>query len=320
VTSLDFKSKTSWQQHDRALGYAALIATILAFSGGSTLVKLAHTPAVAISFWRMLLCSFIWIGILRVTERRWLSWADIRPALLPGITFGLNITFFFAGVTKTSVASAEFTGALTPLLVVPAGALFFKERLHGKALGFGLISLVGLAVVLFNAPPNGEFAWAGIAWVALATSLWSTYLLTSRALRHGRSVAAVMAAISPIATVVILPVGLFVFPGDIDDVTWRSVLYIVILAILTGTVAHGLMVFAQHSVPIGVISILQVAQPALAVMWSMIFLGSSVRPVQFAGMALVIAGLVAVTVQTRRATPVPATIVAIEGELAGPAG
>jgi hypothetical protein len=45
-----------------------------------------------------------------------------------------------------------------------------------------------------------------------------------------------------------------------------------------------------------------------------------VRPVQFAGMALVIAGLVAVTVQTRRATPVPATIVAIEGELAGPAG
>lgn len=93
-----------------------------------------------------------------------------------------------------------------------------------------------------------------------------------------------------------------------------------ILAILTGTVAHGLMVFAQHSVPIGVISILQVAQPALAVMWSMIFLGSSVRPVQFAGMALVIAGLVAVTVQTRRATPLPATVAAIEGELAGPAG
>ncbi len=320
MTSLDFKSKTSWQQNDRALGYAALVATILAFSGGSTLVKLAHTPGVAISFWRMLLCSFIWIGILRVTERRWLTWADIKPALVPGITFGLNITFFFTGVTKTSVASAEFTGALTPLLVVPAGALFFKERLHGRALGFGLVSLAGLAVVLFNSPANGEFAWEGIAWIALATSLWSTYLLTSRALRHGRSVASVMAAISPVATVVILPLGLFVFPGDLGEVTWRSVFYIVILAILTGTLAHGLMVFAQRSVPIGVISILQVAQPALAVMWSMIFLGSSVRPVQFAGMALVIAGLVAVTVQTRRAALVPATIVDVKGELAGSAG
>ena len=94
----------------RALGLTALVAVILLFSAGSTLVKLSETPGVAVAFWRMLLCSFIWIGILRVTEQRWLSWADLRPALVPGIAFGLNITFFFTGVTKTTVASAEFTG------------------------------------------------------------------------------------------------------------------------------------------------------------------------------------------------------------------
>ncbi len=284
----------------RTLGLLALGVAVVSFSMGSTLVKLSHTPGVTVAFWRMVLCSGIWLVILRVTEQRWLRWDDIRAAVVPGITFGLNITFFFTGVTKTTVASAEFTGALTPLLVVPLGALIFKERTRLGALAFGLVSLVGLALVLFNAPPTGEFSWRGVAWIASATCLWASYLLTSRSLRQGRSVAAIMAAITPIATVVILPLGLFVFPGSLTQVTWRSVIFIVILGVLTGTTAHGLMVFAQTHVPIGVISMAQVSQPAMAVLWSVLFLGSTVVGIQIVGMALVILGIAMVTVQTRR--------------------
>ena len=285
----------------RALGLAALGVVILLFSLGSTMVKLAHTPSVAIAFWRMLLCCAIWIGILRVSERRWLSWADIRAALVPGIAFGLNITLFFTGVTKTTIASAEFTGALTPLIVVPMGAILFHEKVRPAALSFGLIGLAGLAIVLFNAPPTGEFSWAGVAWIACALVMWSTYLLTSRTLRQGRSVAAVMASITPIATVITLVVGLLFARDDLTALTWRSVVFITLLAVLTGTIAHGLMVFAQHSVPIGVISMLQVSQPGLSVLWSVWFLGSSVRPIQLVGMAMVILGLSLVTVATQRA-------------------
>ncbi len=286
--------------HGRTLGLVALAVVIVSFSLGSTLVKLSHTPGVTIAFWRMVLCSGIWIGVLRATEGRWLSWDDLKVSLWPGVAFGLNITFFFTGVTKTTVASAEFTGALTPLLVVPLGALIFKERTRLGALVYGLISLVGLGMVLFNAPPTGEFSWTGVAWIGCAVCLWAAYLLTSRSLRQGRSVAAVMAAITPIATLVTLPLGLFVFPGSLTQVTWRSVVFIVILAVLTGTIAHGLMVYAQKSVPIGVISMLQVSQPALAVVWSVLFLGSVVNGWQIVGMVLVIVGLAAVTLQTRR--------------------
>lgn len=284
----------------RSLGLLALVAVILCFSAGSTLVKLSHTPGVTVAFWRMILCTFIWLGILRVTEGRWLSRDDLRAALVPGIVFGLNIAFFFTGVTKTTIASAEFTGALTPLLVVPLGAWFFKERLRADALAFGVISIAGLALVLFNAPPTGEFSWAGIAWIGGGLAMWAVYLLTSRALRTGRSVAAVMASITPIAAVVILPLTLFVFPGTIQQVTWRSVVFIVLLGVVTGTAAHGLMVFAQKFVPVGVISMLQVSQPALAVLWSVLFLGSTVNGMQMVGGALVILGLVAVTIQTQR--------------------
>lgn len=282
---------------------------------GSTLVKLAHTHGITVAFWRMLLCTFIWWAILWFSEHRWMRLDDLKAALAPGIAFGLNISAFFVGVTKTSVSSAEFTGALTPLIVVPLGAYFFKERLRLGALAFGAISLAGLAIVLFNAPPNGEFSWTGIAWIGCALCLWSTYLLTSRALRQGRTVAVVMAHITPIATLVALPIGLIAFPGELTTFTVRSWVFIVILAVLTGTIAHGLVVFAQKSVPIGVISMLQVSQPALAALWSVWLLDSSVRPIQILGMALVIVGLIAVTVQSQRSSAVE--LLASEGELAG---
>ena len=281
-------------------GLLALIAVIIFFSGGSTLVKLSETPGVTIAFWRMVLCSVIWAVIMRVVDGRWLRWDDIRAALLPGITFGLNIAFFFTGVTRTTIAAAEFTGALTPLLVVPAGAWIFKERVRLGALAFGLISLVGLALVLFNAPPTGEFSWGGLAWIGIAVTLWASYLLSSRSLRQGRTVSEVMAGIMPTATVVVLPLGLFVFPGTLDDVTWRSVVFIMLLAVITGTIAHGLMVYAQRSVPIGLITMLQVSQPALAVLWSYLFLDSTVNGIQIVGMALVLGGLATVTWQTQK--------------------
>jgi drug/metabolite transporter (DMT)-like permease len=299
----------------RAVGLLALVVVIALFSVGSTLVKLAHTHGVTVAFWRMCLCSLIWWAILWFSEHRWLRLDDLKASLVPGISFGLNITAFFVGVTKTSVASAEFTGALTPLIVVPLGAFFFRERLRLGALAFGVISLAGLAIVLFNAPPNGEFSWGGIAWIGCALCLWSTYLLTSRALRQGRTVAVVMAHITPIAALVALPIGLIVFPGELTTFTVRSWVFIGILGLLTGTLAHGLMVFAQKSVPIGVISMLQVSQPALAALWSVWLLDSSVRSIQVLGMALVLLGLIAVTVQAQRGLGVES--LASEGELAG---
>ncbi|MEQ1874275.1 MAG: DMT family transporter [Ilumatobacteraceae bacterium] len=307
-------SRPKLDRHSRTGGLIALIIVIVLFSMGSTLVKLAHTHGITIAFWRLVLGSLIWSAILWFSEHRWLRLADLKATLAPGIAFGLNITAFFIGVTKTSVASAEFTGALTPLLVVPLGAFFFKERLRLGALAFGGISLVGLAIVLFNAPPNGEFSWGGIAWIACALLTWSTYLLTSRAARQGRTVAVVMAHLTPIAALVALPIGLFAFPGELTTFTLRSWVFIVILAVVTGTVAHGLVVFAQKAVPIGVISMLQVSQPALAALWAVWLLDSSVRAIQILGMALVILGLIAVTVQTQRTRAVE--LLASEGELA----
>lgn len=283
----------------RTLGLLAVGTAVLTFSFGSTLVKKAGIPGPTLAFWRMLMTSCSWALILWVTERRYVTRHELRRALLPGTIFGLNITLFFSGVTRTTVANAEFIGSLTPVILIPAGALLFHEKVNVRALSFGLVSLVGLAIVLFNAPTTGEASWTGNLLIVGAVVLWAGYLMSSRKLRQDMSVQAIMAAIMPIATVAVFPVALL--RGELDDVTARSIPYMVVLALLTGTVAHGMMVFAQRTVPIGTIGLLQVAQPALAVVWAFLLLDQGIRPVQLVGMALVMVGQIAVVTATRRA-------------------
>ena len=72
------------------------------------------------------------------------------------------------------------------------------------------------------------------------------------------------------------------------------------LTLMTGVLAHGLMVFAQSTIPIGPIGIAQIAQPALAALWSFLLLGETLRGRQVIGMAVVLAGLLGFVLLNQR--------------------
>ena len=116
----------------------------------------------------------------------------------------------------------------------------------------------------------------------------------------------VVAAITPFNFPVMVPMWILpiaIARDELTSVTKESVWYIVGLGLMTGVVAHGLIVFAQRTVPIGTIGLLQVATPALAVVWAYLLLDQTLEPIQIVGMALVIIGLVAVVTLTHRSAP-----------------
>lgn len=282
----------------RSIGLIVMCSSVVILSVASTIVRKSGAPGPTVALWRTVGAALLWTLILRQREKRWITWGEIRRALVPGIAFGLNITLFFTAVTHTSVANAEFIGTLTPIVLVPAGAIIFKEHVDRRALLFAGISVVGLSMVLFFADSGGEASWFGngLAFCSMAT--WSTYLLTSRTIRATTSVAGIMAAAMPIAAATILPIT--IITGDATTVTWKAVAYIAALAVVGGTIAHGMIMFAQRSVPVGTISLIQIAQPAMAALWSVALLSTSIRAVQVVGMVLVLAGLAAmITVRQR---------------------
>ena len=85
----------------------------------------------------------------------------------------------------------------------------------------------------------------------------------------------------------------------------RGWLVVIVLAVLTGMGAHGCIAFAQQHLPIATISVMQTAQPALAVMFAFVILSEQVRWIQAVGMLLVIIGIGAFTVTAQRPAAVP---------------
>ncbi|MET0146023.1 MAG: DMT family transporter [Ilumatobacteraceae bacterium] len=296
----------------RTSGAFAVLGVVVAFSLSSTLVKRAHSPGVLLAFWRMATVSVVWNLYLRCTGRR-VTWRHVRQAFVPGVFFGLNLAIFFAGATHNSVANAALIGSLAPFLIVPIGAALFHEFIDLRALVFALVAFCGVGIVLFSAPPNGDASLRGNVFGLLAMLLWTAYVVSTRYFRRDMDVATFMSTVSPIAALAVLPLAMA--NGDVFGLSRTGWTYMLALTLLIGVAAHGLMVFAQKTIAIGTIGIAQVVQPALAVVWSFLLLGETVRGWQIVGIATAIGGLAAFLVLNqrgerthRRAAPVPPPI------------
>jgi drug/metabolite transporter (DMT)-like permease len=278
-------------------GALAVVGVVVAFSLSSTLVKRADSPGVLVAFWRMTIVSVVWNLYLRSTGRR-VTMRHVRQAFVPGVFFGLNLAVFFAGATHNSVANAALIGSLSPFLIVPIGARLFQERFDLRALAFALVAFGGVGIVLFSAPAAGDASTRGNVFGLTAMLLWTCYVSSTRHFRRDMDVATFMSTVSPIAAVAVLPLA--VANGGVFGMSGTGWTYTLILTLLIGVAGHGLMVFAQKTIPIGTIGIAQVVQPALAVVWSFLVLSETVRGGQVLGIAVAISGLAAFLVLNQR--------------------
>ena len=308
-------SVTSTSRHAisaKALGALAVLGLVIAFSLSSTLVKRAESPGVLVAFWRMVMVSVLWNVYLRTTGRR-VTMRHVRQAFVPGVFFGLNLATFFAGATHNSVANAALIGSLSPFLIVPFGAVLFREYFNPRALVFALVAFGGTVLVLLSAPANGDASLRGNVFGVLAMLLWTGYVVATRHFRQDMDVATFMATVCPIAAVAVLPLA--IANGDVFGLSGRGWAYTLLLTFLVGVAAHGLMVYAQKTIQIGTIGISQVAQPALAVVWSFLLLGETLSGGQVVGIAVTMAGLLAFLAlnQRRSRHRLPAPPAALRG-------
>jgi drug/metabolite transporter (DMT)-like permease len=288
---------TPARTHARTLGVLAVLGLVVAFSLSSTLVKRAETPGVLVAFWRMLTVSVAWNVVLWSTGRR-VALTDAGRVWIPGIFFGLNLAVFFAGATHNSVANAALIGACAPLLIVPAGALLFQERIDPRALAFAVLAFGGVALVLFSAPSGGDASLEGNVFGVIAMLLLVAYVTSTRHFRRDMDVTTFMATICPIATLAVFPIALAHDGGlGMSATGWKFTL---LLSFTSGITAQGLLVYAQKTIQIGTIAIAQIVQPALAVVWSYLLLSEVINDRQAVGIAIVMGGLLAFTVLNQR--------------------
>jgi drug/metabolite transporter (DMT)-like permease len=208
-------------------------------------------------------------------------------------------------MTKTSVAHGEFINAMAPLVLIPAGMVMFGERPNWRALRWGIVSLVGLVIVLANGPSRGEASVEGDVLVALSVVAFCGYqLLARRARVRGVSPWDFMTVAMTAAVVTATPVALVSAGDEMWPLSLEAWAAVAMLSVLTGMAGHGMLYYAQHHVPISTISIIQAGQPTLSAMFAWVLLGEALVAAQVPGMILVTLGLVLVFWFSLRPAPV----------------
>jgi drug/metabolite transporter (DMT)-like permease len=166
---------------------------------------------------------------------------------------------------------------------------------------FGVVAFGGAATVLLSAPAHGDASTRGNTFGLLALLLWTGYVVSTRYFRRDMDVATFLAAACPIATLAVLPLALV--GGGLLGMSGTGWTCTLLLTLLTGVAAHGLLVFAQRTIQIGTIGVSQVVQPPLAVTWSFLLLGERLRLAQAVGIAVAVAALLAFLLVSRRPHP-----------------
>jgi drug/metabolite transporter (DMT)-like permease len=286
------------ERRHRLIGFGAVAAACLVLSFGSTLVKKVGSPGAVTAFWRLLLGSGLWLAIGAATGKR-LTRRALRLSLPMGVLFGLNICLFFTGARLTRISHAEFIGMLAPLIVLPVANRRFKERVDLTTVGCAALALGGVALVLTRAQP-GATHWGGNLLIVGSVITWSSYLLMSKQIRQELDTVTFMTGMTIAATATAFPVALST--GKTFDVSAKGWLLIAAMAVTSGMVAHGLLIWSQSRVPVSTTSLMQISQPPLATLWAFVFVGEAIRAVQAVGMALVLLAVGTIVATTSRSS------------------
>jgi drug/metabolite transporter (DMT)-like permease len=237
-----------------------------------------------------------------------LTLAITRRAVLGGVLFGTSIGFGFAAFRATSVANASLIPALQPVLVVLVASRLFGERLLARNLALGAVSVVGVATVVLGAGhSSGASTWGDLLAFGNLLGFTGYFLEMKRVRTDNVPATPLLAGVILVAAIVFTPYALLA-GGDLGAIGGWDWLWVAFLAVVPGTVGHGLMTWAQRHVDVTVSSLISLLNPVVASVGAWLVFSEALAPVQIVGVGLVLAGLAGVVVAS------PKAVAAVEGE------
>jgi drug/metabolite transporter (DMT)-like permease len=291
---------------DRRLAEIGVLAVMVIWAGNFIVVKsaLAVLPPIGFTFLRFLLASVTLLALLRWREGSiGLPRRDfIAMCILGGLGFGLYQMLWTTGLTTVAAGDSALIIAATPVLVALLAVVARSDVLTPMKLAGVLVSFVGVALVIGSGPGlslGGSIAGevitlaAAVCW-SIYTAFAGPYLRRISPLQ-GTAWATVAgtAVLAPVAIVQLGTVDL----GRAGPEVAGAIVYAGLLAagISNVVVLNGVKVVGPTQT-----AALQFLVPALAMVFSAIFLREDIRPGQVLGGLVIVGGVVL----TRRSKPV----------------
>ncbi len=215
----------------------------------------------------------------RAWRQRWTR-AELAAAALFGVATALMNTFFYLGIDRVDLGIAvtiEFIGPIT------VAAIATRSRRNALALAFAVGGVGILGGTEIDGNPLGLF------FIFLASVMWAAYIVIgSRVARFDRGVSGLGIGLA-IGAIAIAPIGA---PGSLD--VWlspRLLALCLLVGVFSNAIGYGIDQFTMRRIPVRRFSLLLALLPVTAVLIGWIALDQQPSGVEFAGIALVVVGV-----------------------------
>lgn len=295
-------------RNSRLLGAAMVIVAAVAFSGKAVIVKLAYrhgVDAVTLLALRMLFSAPLFALLawwaLRTGAAAPLPAADLRNVLLLGLLgYYLASYFDFLGLQHVTAALERLLLFVHPTFVVLLAAVLFKRRITRRDVAAVGLSYLGIALVFGNdALTQPGNVVLGSAWVLLSALFYAGYLLGSGRLvgRVGSMRFAAYAGLVSCAAVVVH--YLAVTPDARALFAQAAPVYGLALLMAAVSTVLPIVLTSEGIRRIGAshASIISSIGPIATIFLGFAFLDEAITAIQLAGAALVMAGVLAISLQ-----------------------
>lgn len=256
----------------------------------------------------VIVAPLAWMGA-RAAARRLGAWRLLALFILGGAPYS---AVFLGGLMFAPVAyGAVLVPGLQPLAVICIAGIWLRQRTPTAPLAGALVCLGGLLLVLLDQQralvSHGSNLALGAGLFVLAATLWGGYAVALKAWKvEPREV---LATTAPLSALLYMPFYLLLRGAEpiLSAPAGALLLQVIYQGVLVGIVALVLYAWAVKTAGSAAVAALAPAMPVMAALVGLVALGEIPSMLQWAGLAVVTAGLLTGTVwPTGSARPGPA--------------
>jgi len=205
------------------------------------------------------------------------------------------------GEQSIPAGTASLIVGSSPIFTAILASFFLKDRLGWIGVLGITMAFIGLFLISWKGSSGGlDFSnLKGVAAVLVATLGWSTYPLLARRIVQERGPIFVSAYMFFIGLLIMLPIsdGAFTVMGSLSLTTWGAVLFLALFCTVLGYVFYNrsLQILGATTTMAYLYLI-----PVVAVFFGWLILGESIHLELVLGAVMVILGVVAINLRSRR--------------------
>jgi drug/metabolite transporter (DMT)-like permease len=281
-------------------------AFAIAFSG--ILYRLAEVSPSTGAFFRCLWAlPFLWPLALWEDRRLGPRPPRVRRAAwLAGAFFAADLVLWHYAIEEVGAGLATVLGNMQVVIVGLLAWAIFREKPAGSSLAAIPVAMLGIVLIsgALEQGAYGDNPALGALYGVLTGLAYAGFLLALRRSSEPRRVAGPLFEATLASMVFVVPIGLFL--GNLDFAPpLEATLWLIVLALSSQVVGWLLISISLARLPTALTSVLLTLQPLLAVLFAAWLVDERPSPLQLAGAAAILVGLVIASAGRGRRRPVP---------------